>query len=141
MEHSKDSFESLINTLRETGIVRETDYSCPQKAGEFRNIDLTIQEGVKYDEGKPRMDLIPPEMLEALGDVLGHGAEKYSERNWENGMDWGRPYAACIRHLNSWWSGEDVDPESGRSHLHHAACCIAFLIAFEQRCIGQDTRA
>lgn len=35
---------------------------------------------------------------------------------------------------------EDLDEETGLSHLWHAVCCIAFLIAFEQRGIGTDDR-
>lgn len=97
-------------------------------------------EGVKFDSGKPRMDLIPPELFTAVGDILGFGAEKYSARNWELGMDWGRPYAALLRHITAWWGGEDLDPESGKPHTWHAACCIAFLVAFEARGTGNDDR-
>jgi len=102
----------------------------------------TILEGVKHDKGKPRMDLIPPEALTALGEVLHFGAEvkEYGERNWEKGMPWGKVYGATLRHLNQWNSGVDKDPESGLSHLNHALANIAFLIAYEKRQIGKDTR-
>lgn len=62
------------------------------------------------------------------------------ERNWERGMSWSRVYRATIEHMNSWWMGEDLDPETGFSHLAHAGCCILFLIAFEIRGIGKDDR-
>lgn len=97
-------------------------------------------EGVKYDAGKPRYDLLPPELLDAVSSILGFGAKKYTDRNWELGMDWGRPFAACMRHLWAWWRGEEKDPESGYPHLWHAGCNIAFLIAFTERKIGKDTR-
>lgn len=97
-------------------------------------------EGRKDDQGKPRMDLLPPELMVAVAHVLTFGAAKYSERNWEKGMAWGRPYAALWRHMLAWWEGEECDPETGMSHLWHAGCCIAFLIAFEQRGIGTDDR-
>lgn len=97
--------------------------------------------GVKNDEGKPRMDLVPPEAVWALADILTVGANKYTDRNWEQGMDWGRVYAACQRHLWAWWGGEDTDPETGRSHLAHALACISFLLTYEQRQIGIDTRS
>ncbi len=97
-------------------------------------------EGVKFDADKPRYDLIPPEIEEAIAQVLTFGAAKYGCRNWENGMAWGRPYAALRRHMNAWWAGENKDPETGMSHLWHAACCIAFLTAFEARQIGRDDR-
>jgi hypothetical protein len=97
-------------------------------------------EGRKDDQGKPRMDLVPPEVISAVAHVLTFGAEKYGQRNWEQGMAWGRPYAALMRHMLSWWEGENTDPETGMSHLWHAACCIAFLTAFEQRGVGTDDR-
>lgn len=97
-------------------------------------------EGRKDDGGKARYDLIPPELLEATAAVLTFGAGKYGERNWEKGMKWGRPFAALMRHMWAWWRGEKADPETGMSHLWHASCCIAFLIAFEQRKIGEDDR-
>jgi len=65
---------------------------------------------------------------------------KSGERNWEQGMDWGRVYAAMRRHMGAWWGGEDTDPESGMTHLWHAAACIAFLVAFEAQGGGNDDR-
>ena len=65
---------------------------------------------------------------------------KTGDRNWEKGMKWGRVYGALMRHLWAWWRGEKADPETGMSHLWHAGCCIAFLITYEQRGIGEDDR-
>lgn len=65
---------------------------------------------------------------------------KTGERNWERGMAWSRPYAALRRHLIAWWSGQDTDPESGHSHLWHVLTNAAFLVAYEQRGIGEDDR-
>jgi len=96
--------------------------------------------GVKHDQGKPRMDLIPPELLTEVAKILTFGADKYDDRNWEKGMEWGRVYAALQRHLWAWWNKEDKDEETGESHLAHAACCISFLIAYEKRQVGEDTR-
>lgn len=96
--------------------------------------------GTKYDGGKLRMDLIPPEAVYALADILTFGAEKYEARNWEQGMDWGRVYGALQRHLWAWWDNESEDPETGKSHLWHALCCLAFLVAYEQRGVGNDDR-
>lgn len=96
--------------------------------------------GVKFDSGKIRMELIPPELMVAVGTILTFGAEKYSSRNWEKGMDWSRVFGALQRHMWAWESGEDKDPETGESHLWHAACCIAFLVAYESRGVGKDDR-
>ena len=98
------------------------------------------KEGIKFDDEKVRMDLIPPELNKAVATVLKFGAEKYSDRNWEKGMSWGRVFGAIMRHLWAWWGGEKNDAESGLPHLWHAGCCIAFLIAYEDREIGTDDR-
>lgn len=99
-----------------------------------------MTEGVKHDGGKTRYELLPPEALEGIAQVLTFGAGKYGDRNWEAGMKWSRVYGACMRHLWAWWRGEKEDAETGRSHLWHAGCCIAFLIAYEQRSTGEDDR-
>lgn len=89
--------------------------------------------GVKFDEGKLRYDLVPIEALREITRVLTFGANKYTDRNWEKGINYGRCYAAAMRHLTAWWDGEDKDPETGISHLAHAGCCIYFLLTYEQR--------
>jgi hypothetical protein len=45
-----------------------------------------------------------------------------------------------MRHMWAWWRGEEKDPETGMSHLWHAACCVMFLIAYEARRAGTDNR-
>lgn len=99
-----------------------------------------LSKAMKFDDDKCRMDLIPPEALEALGDVLGFGAKKYADRNWEKGLDWSRPYGAALRHLVAWQKGEDTDPESGLPHLEHALCCVTFLVTYARRGVGKDDR-
>lgn len=104
----------------------------------------------KQDGGKPRMDLLAPEFLFGTANVLTFGAAKYDERNWEKGMSWGRVFGALMRHMWAWWGGAgpsrtnfvfgETDDETGYSHLHHAACCLMFLIAYEERKIGTDDR-
>jgi len=96
--------------------------------------------GVKFDTDKLPMHLLPPELLAGTAAVLDFGARKYTPRNWELGMEWHRPYSALMRHMWAWWGGEDFDPETGLLHTWHAACCIAFLMAYEQRKIGTDDR-
>lgn len=97
-------------------------------------------EGVKFDQGKTRYELLPPEFLAATADILTFGAAKYGDRNWEKGMHWSRVFGALMRHLMAWWAGNSKDDETGKSHLWHAACCLAFLIAYEARGAGTDDR-
>jgi len=97
-------------------------------------------QGKKNDQEKLRTDLLPPDVLECAATILTDGANKYGDRNWENGMKWSRPYGALLRHVFAWWQGEDLDPESGHSHLWHALCCVMFLTAYENRDVGEDDR-
>lgn len=92
--------------------------------------------GSKHDGGKIRMDLLPVEALQALGRVLSMGASKYGDRNWEEGIKYGRVYGALLRHLFAWWRGENLDPESGLNHLDHVLANAAFLRTYEDRGMG-----
>ena len=96
--------------------------------------------GRKDDGGKDPWHLLPFDAIRAVLKVLAFGAGKYGDRNWEAGMAWSRCYGAALRHLTAWWEGEKADPETGFSHLWHAACCVLFLIAYELRGRGADDR-
>ena len=85
----------------------------------------------KFDENKTPFGLVPPEALAQIADVLGFGAEKYGVNNWRidgDSTSWIRTYSSVQRHLNTWHGGEDIDPESGMSHLAHAATQIMILM-------------
>ena len=91
------------------------------------------EQGMKFDSDKVRLELLPPEALWGTSKVLTFGAKKYADRNWEKGINYSRVYGAMLRHMTAWWMGEDLDPETGLSHLHHAACCASFLQTYTER--------
>jgi hypothetical protein len=84
--------------------------------------------GLKYDEGKVRMDLLPPHALESIAKVFTFGAQKYASYNWAKGIPFSKLRASLQRHLTEFDKCEDVDPESGLHHLWHAGCNIIMLI-------------
>lgn len=92
------------------------------------------------DANKVRYDLLPPELLEAVATALTVGANKYPERNWEQGIEWSRTFASCQRHLWAFHAGEDDDPETGLPHLWLAGARLAMLITQQVRGIGVDNR-
>lgn len=83
--------------------------------------------GIKYDGGKPRMDLLDFTALEGLAKVLTFGAEKYAAHNWRGGIHYSRLLSAMLRHISAIQRGEYIDPESGLPHIHHVGCCWMFL--------------
>ena len=94
--------------------------------------------GTKDDSGKLRWDLVDWGTLAGMVKIMTFGVIKYGDRNWEQGLLWGRVFGAMMRHLTVWWMahmrGEDgTDPETGESHLDHAMCCLHFLRTYEKR--------
>lgn len=92
-----------------------------------------------------RYDLIPWNALSIIACVYHYGAQKYEDptvgpHNWRRGYAWSLSFAALLRHLTAWWEGEDVDPESGHSHLAHAGWHILTLIWFTLTNKGTDDR-
>lgn len=88
--------------------------------------------GVKHDQAKPRWDLLPIRETEEVVHVLTLGAVKYADDNWkkvDNARN--RYFAALMRHVTAWWTGETFDPETKRHHLAHAICCCMFLMWFD----------
>lgn len=83
---------------------------------------------MKFDEGKPRMSLVPASLNLEVARVLTYGAKKYKADNWRKVESLERYLDALERHLAAYKSGELVDPESGIEHIAHIACNAAFLI-------------
>ena len=85
-----------------------------------------MAEGIKFDSDKPRMELLDPEFLEGVSQVLTFGAKKYDAHNWRAGLSVSRTIGACLRHIFAFIRGEDLDKETGLHHLFHAGCELMF---------------
>lgn len=99
-----------------------------------------MEKGLRYNQGKPRYDLIHPKAEKGLVSVLTKGAEKYAERNWEKGMEWSKVIASLKRHLAAFESGEDYDSETGLLHIDHIQCNAHFLSAYYKIAPQYDDR-
>ena len=126
-EESAEILESL--TKNNKAIFEEA-----MKEIELKTVVGTMPTGtaLKFDSGKLPLHLLSTEAMNQTAAVLAFGAEKYAEHNWRKGFVWSRPLSAAMRHITAFNAGEDKDPESGLSHLAHAACCIMFLLEFEK---------
>lgn len=98
------------------------------------------QGGLKYDSGKPAVELIPREAVEAAGRAFGYGAKKYAAHNFKKGIQYSRLAGAIIRHLEAFLDNENADPESGLSHLDHLLSSACMLKYMEVNCPEMDDR-
>lgn len=91
-------------------------------------------EGVKYDSKKLRWSLLPLGAVEEVVEVLEYGAQKYAPDNWMKVPEASdRYWDAAMRHLVAWKKDGPLDDETKKSHLAHAACCLLFMLWFEQK--------
>lgn len=79
------------------------------------------------------LELIPRVALVQEAAVYGLGADSptkaYGRFNWrQSAIDDAIYVGAIERHLTLWAAGEDVDPESGVSHLAHIRACCGILL-------------
>lgn len=83
--------------------------------------------GSRFNNGKPRYDLIDAKAMEGLARVLTKGAVKYAAHNWRAGLPYTETIASMLRHIMAIQRGEDVDPETGEMHADHVQCNAMFL--------------
>lgn len=99
------------------------------------------QEGMKFDDSKPPMELISPIALEQLARVLEFGAKKYEPYNWAKGIRYTRILGGILRHVFAYIRGESIDPETGLSHIAHAMTGCMFILHYEKMRPEFDDRA
>lgn len=80
----------------------------------------------RYNEGKPKWGLVHYESLVPMIKVLEFGAIKYSPENWKKGLDTKEILESMQRHLAALMDGEELDKESGISHMGHIQCNAMF---------------
>lgn len=89
----------------------------------------------------PLLSVIPSPPLIQVGEVMRLGRDKYGAFNWRDQPVTASTYIdAALRHLMSWWDGETIDPESGQSHLAHAAAGLFVIMDALATGNGTDDR-
>lgn len=92
-----------------SGMQREPDHDKPR-------FDLLVPEGLPYED----------QLLTRFAVLLGKGAGKYSERNWEKANskeEVDRMKASAFRHFMQWFCDEDDED--------HAAALLFNVMAAE----------
>jgi hypothetical protein len=84
----------------------------------------------KFNQGKPRLAILPMAALVEEALAMEYGCKKYSKHNYLNGE--GIPISeyldAALRHIYAYASGEDLDLESGLNHIGCARANLGMLL-------------
>lgn len=72
--------------------------------------------------------VLPVRVLGEMSLGMLEGALKYGRHNYrEAGVRGSVYFDAALRHLYSWWEGQDTDPDSGLPHITKALCCLLVM--------------
>lgn len=79
--------------------------------------------------GRVPLGVFPSTARVAGSMAMWEGACKYGRYNYRiAGVLASVYYDALERHMEAWWNGEDIDPDSDLPHLWKALACVAILI-------------
>lgn len=77
---------------------------------------------------KVPLHVVSSAVLMDIGLGMLEGARKYGSHNYRvAGVRSSVYYDAAMRHLTQWWEGEDIDPDSGLSHITKAMTSLCVL--------------
>lgn len=97
--------------------------ACPPK-------EVTKPSNPKDSVGvkKAPLSTVSAPVLMEIGVAMLEGARKYGRHNYRVvGVKASVYYDAAMRHLMSWWEGENIDPDSGLSHVTKAIATLVVL--------------
>ena len=115
----------------------EVHFAPPWSEVHFAPVDgtevrVTSETGGQKGAKLARYDLMPVDALRELAEHYGRGEKKYPTEagipNFRKGYDISLSYAALQRHANQFWGGEDIDAETGSSHMIAAAWHALYIV-------------
>lgn len=142
-EITKEVYEEIFKRLGSdpdlrTGMDNRNGWSNEQvvhESNQATNMEGGV--GVKMDEGKPQMSLLPLKDLEGVVRVLEFGAKKYARGDWkfvENGafryLDAGLRHGGELSDATTIEELRVLDHESGLPAIDHAICSLIFARHF-----------
>lgn len=97
-----------------------------------KQLKQSMNKAVKFDNDKVDWMILPYDALEEIVKVMEFGARKYARGNFASGegLEYTRVLNSLMRHILAFSRGEDLDPETGISHMAHAGCNILFLLHY-----------
>lgn len=93
------------------------------------NLGTVVKDqSAKADAGKPRLSLVPLQVIFDIAQVREYGNEKYGDPNNWKLVEMQRYVDAALRHFFKFVQDpKGKDEESGIEHYKHLACNIAFI--------------
>ena len=96
---------------------------------------MSLSNNIKESNPKDRIgvtkvpfSVIPSQVMAEVGVAMLEGGFKYGVSNYRDaGVRATVYYDATLRHLTSWLEGEDIDPDSGLSHITKAITSLIVL--------------
>ena len=111
------------------------DYRFCHEGNQYIKVSDLMQP-YKDTKGKPKLSLIPPQILFDIAEVREYGNKKYpsdGKDNWKC-VDIEDYKDALLRHtLKYLQDPKGKDSESGIEHYKHMACNIAFICEMEAK--------
>ena len=91
---------------------------------------------------KASMSVVPANVIMEIAVGMLEGGCKYGRHNYRAmGVRSSVYYDATMRHLMAWWEGEDIDPDSGISHITKAIASLVVLRDAMMQDMVTDDRA
>ena len=101
------------------------------KEEEGTDMNVAMKNDEKDD--KSPLDFLRLDGIQGAMRVFKFGAKKYAKNNYlKGGLNASRLTAAALRHILQYQDGEELDAESGESHIDHAMCCLMMLRSTQQ---------
>lgn len=82
-------------------------------------IDCDDNHSLRYNTGKPKWSLVHMHSLVPMIRALEYGALKYAPFNWQKPMKRDEVLDSMQRHLAALIDGNELDDESGLTHIGH----------------------
>lgn len=89
--------------------------------------EVEEKKSLRLNSGKIQTREVDPSFIMGIAEVLTKSREKYDAYNWTLPTKLSTPYESAMRHLMLFQQGEDLDKDTGMSHLLHIATNIMFM--------------
>ena len=112
-------------------------YKDNSKYKDYEFIEVSdIMHPYKDTDGKPKLSLVPPQIIFDVAEVREYGSAKYPDggkNNWKK-VDIDDYKDALLRHTMKYLQDpKSKDEESGIEHYKHMACNMAFICEIEAK--------